>query len=214
MNIVKTSIFIGIAIVYTVLVEYVDVKPIGPNESLVGFSYLNDHFHHLTGKNLLLYTITDWAGFVPIIIGIIYGFLGLIQWIKRKGITKVDKNILSLGIFYIITFLVYIIFEFVVINHRPILIDGYLEASYPSSTTMLAICFMTTSVFQTNKYFKNEKVKKILFFIQMFFLAFMVIGRTISGVHWLTDIIGGILFSIALIGIYCCINRAFKKNSI
>lgn len=180
----------------------VDTDNIGPNNSIVGFSHLNKFFYDLTNTNFLIYEITDWAGIVPILIGFVYGFVGLIQWIKRKKISKVDSNILSLGIFYLITLGVYIFFEYYVINRRPVLISGYLEAFYPSSTTMLALCFITTSIYQTNKYCKKPNNRVVFNIIQILFIAFMVIGRLISGVHWLTDIVGGIIISISLINMY------------
>lgn len=177
-------------------------KPLGPNNSLVGFADINQKFHKLTGVNSTLYNITDWGGLIPIIIGMLYGIIGLIQLIRRRNIFKVDSNILALGLFYIITFLVYLCFEFVVINRRPVLINGYLEASYPSSTTMLAICFMLTSIYQTNKYFSSRYVKLSFKIIQIIILLFLVVGRTISEVHWLTDIVGGIIISATLLSLY------------
>ena len=122
-------------VLWTVLVCFVDVRAIGPRQSSVGFATLNGYIHNLTGVNMSLYVITDWLGLVPI--GVAFGFavLGLVQWIKRKSLLKVDRSILALGGFYIVVMAVYILFEIVVINYRPTLIDGYLEASYPSSTT-------------------------------------------------------------------------------
>ena len=149
-----------------------------------------------------MYELTDWAGIVPIMIGFIYGLVGLIQWIKRKNIFKVDSNILSLGILYLITFGVYMFFEYFVINRRPVSITGYLEASYPSSTTILVLFFMITSIYQTNKYCIKIHNRVALIIIQALFIIFMVIGRILSGVHWLTDIVGGIIISISLINMY------------
>ena len=135
-------------VLWTVLVCLVDVQAIGPEGSSVGFGTLNGYVHDLTGVNMSLYVITDWLGLVPI--GIAFGFavLGLVQLIKRKSLLKVDRSILVLGGFYIVVMAVYILFETVVINYRPTLIDGYLEASYPSSTTMLVMCVMPTAMMQ------------------------------------------------------------------
>lgn len=171
-------------IVYTILVKKVDTDNIGPNDSIVGFSHVNKFFNHITNTNFLMYELTDWASIVPIIIGFIYGFIGLIQWIKRKNIFTVDSNILSLGILYLITFGVYMFFEYFVINRRPVLINGYLEASYPSSTTILVLCFMITSIYQTNKYCIKKHNRVSLNIIQVLFVIFMVIGRMLSEVHW------------------------------
>lgn len=188
--------------VWTVLVSFVDVRGIGPGESVVGFARLNGFVHNLTGVHMWLYTITDWLGFVPICLIMVFGFFGLMQWIRRKNILKVDFDILILGMFYIITMAVYMFFEIVVINYRPVLIGGFLEASYPSSTTMLVMCVMPTAVMQFNSRLKSRVLKKCIGFASGVFVAFMVIGRLISGVHWITDIVGGVLFSAGLVMLY------------
>lgn len=195
--------FLTVFILWTVLIRFIDVKAIGPQNSSVGFATLNGLFHKLTGVNMTLYTITDWLGLVPIAVCLGFGVLGLTEWIKRKSILKVDFTILVLGLFYIIVIAVYLLFEEVVINYRPVLINGYLEASYPSSTTMLVMCVMPSAIIQFNSRIKNKKFKTFICLIITAFIAFMVIVRLISGVHWLTDIIGGILLSTGLVGMYC-----------
>lgn len=144
---------------------------------------------------MLLYTITDWLGLVPLCIVLGFATLGLVQLIKRRSFLKVDSSILVLGGFYIIVMAAYVFFEVFVINYRPVLIEGYLEASYPSSTTMLVLCVMPTAVMQFHSRIKNDRLRKIIECILVIFTVFMVAGRLISGVHWFTDIIGGILFS-------------------
>ena len=198
---VGVSLF-AVFVLWTVLVCFVDVRAIGPQESSVGFATLNGYIHDLTGVNMRLYVITDWLGLVPI--GVAFGFavLGLVQWIKRKSLLKVDRSILTLGGFYIVVMAVYILFEIVVINYRPTLIGGYLEASYPSSTTMLVMCVMPTAMMQFSKRIKNELFRRCVMFIIIAFIVFMVIGRLVSGVHWITDIIGGALFSTSIVLMY------------
>ena len=98
---------------------------------------------------------------------------------------------------------VYILFEFVVVNYRPILIDGFLEASYPSSTTMLVMCVMPTAIMQLTDRIKNNIIRVSVAVILSLFSVFMVVGRLLSGVHWLSDIIGGALISCGLVMLYC-----------
>ena len=78
----------AIAIIYTLLVKYIDVQAIGPNDSLVGFATINNFMFNLTGVNMLWYDITDWWGFVPLFIAFIYAIIGFIQMIKRRSILK------------------------------------------------------------------------------------------------------------------------------
>ncbi len=194
--------FLAAFALWTVLVRFVDVQAIGPGSSLVGLATLNGWFHQLTGVHMWLYTLTDWLGLVPV--GFMFGFaiLGLVQWIRRKRLCNVDVSILLLGGFYLIVTAAYLLFESVVINYRPVLIEGFLEASYPSSTTLLALCVMPTAAIQLSARLKSSGAKCYVNLLIAGFTVFMVVSRLISGVHWLTDIIGGILLSAGLVGLY------------
>ena len=197
-------------VLWTVLVCFVEVRTIGPEGSSVGFATLNGFVHELTGVNWLLYTVTDWLGLVPIAAALGFAILGLVQLIKRKSLWKVDHSILALGVFYIVVMAAYLVFEIVVINYRPTLIEGYLEASYPSSTTMLVMCVMPTAAMQLNARIKNTVFRRCVIITIIVFIAFMVIGRFLSGVHWITDIIGGALFSAGVVTTYFSICNSLK----
>ena len=201
-NLYTSLCFIGAFALWTALVLNVDVCAVGPNGSAVGFATLNSFVHGLTGVNFALYNVTDWLGIVPI--GIMLGFavLGLAQWIKRKRLALVDGSILALGGFYVAVAVVYVLFEIFAVNYRPVLINGYLEASYPSSTTVLAMCVMPTAAMQIKKRVKNKTVCGFVCVAMTLFTVFMVTGRLISGVHWFTDIVGGALLSAGLIMAY------------
>ena len=203
---------LAVFVLWTVLIRFVDVKAIGPRQSSVGFATLNGYIHNLTGVNMSLYIITDWLGLVPI--GVAFGFavLGIVQCIKRKSLLKVDRSILTLGGFYIVVIAVYILFEIVVINYRPTLIDGYLEASYPSSTTILVMCVMPTAMMQLRTRIKNDLFRRCVMLTITVFITFMVIGRLVSGVHWITDIIGGALLSTAIVLMYYSIGNIVAKS--
>ncbi len=205
-----TLLFI-LFIIYTVSLKFVDIKPIGPDGSCVAYAGINRAIHSLFGVNMTLYNITDWAGVAAIFVALGFAILGLVQWISRKSILKVDASILLLGAFYIVVFSGYAFFEFVVINHRPVLINGVLEASYPSSTTMLAMCVMPTAMMQFDRLIGNFIIKNAVNILCGIFTAFMVIGRLISGVHWFTDILGGLIFSAAVIFIYCAAVSCTEK---
>ena len=189
-------------ILWTMALYFIDVKSIGPQNSKVGFATINSFVHNLTGTNMTLYTATDWLGLIPIAVMLGFALLGLAQWIKRKNLKLVDYSIFVLGGFYIAVMAVYILFEFLAVNYRPVLIEGFLEASYPSSTTMLVLCVMPTAIMQFNSRIKRSDLKKFLSVAITFFIIFMVVGRLISGVHWLSDIIGGMLISAGLVFMY------------
>lgn len=189
-------------VLWTLLVCFADVQPIGPEGSSVGLASVNEAVHQLTGVNMLLYTITDWLGLVSVGVAVGFGLLGLTQWIRRKSLRYVESSILILGGFYIAVIAVFVFFEIFVVNYRPVLIDGKLEASYPSSHTMLALCVMITAKMQFASRMRNKKSRQILSAAAMGYAVFMVAARFLSGVHWFTDIIGGILLSTGLILIY------------
>ena len=201
----KFCIAIGLLaafVLWTIAISLIDVQAIGPQGSTVGFATLNSMVHRLTGVHMQLYTITDWLGLVPVAFGFGFALLGLAQWINRKSILNVDRSILILGAFYIVTLAAYLFFESYVVHYRPVLIEGYLEASYPSSTTLLVLCVMPTAMIQLRGRIKNRASRKAVTVAITAFIVFMVAGRLVSGVHWLTDIIGGILLSAGLVMIY------------
>ena len=187
---------------WTLAVSLVDVQAIGPRDSMVGFATVNGWFHSLTGVDMTLYHITDWLGLVPVAFGFGFAILGLAQWIKRKAICKVDRSILVLGGFYMVTLAAYLFFEDFVINYRPVLIGGFLEASYPSSTTLLVLCVMPTAQMQLYGRISNPVLRRIVCIAITAFMVLMVVGRLLSGVHWLTDIVGGLLLAAGLVTLY------------
>ena len=189
-------------VAWTLLLRHVDVRSVGPRESAVGFATVNVMFHDITGVHMTLYVVTDWLGLVPICFCVGFAILGLCQWIKRRNVLRVDWNILMLGCFYIAVIGIYLFFEEVVINYRPVLVAGYLEASYPSSTTLLVMCVMPTTAMQLSRRIENVIAREIVAAVLIGFIVFMVVGRLISGVHWLSDIVGGGLLSAGLVMLY------------
>ena len=187
---------------WTVLIRWVDVQAVGQNGTKIGFADFNVWFHQLTGVHMTIYTITDWLGLAPIFICLCFGALGFVQLVKRRSLLKVDPDILLLGIYYVLVIACYLIFEMIPVNYRPILIEGRLEASYPSSTTLLVLSVMPTLWFQANRRVSNAMIRKAVAVFVVTFSVFMVIGRLVSGVHWATDIIGSVLLSAGLYMLY------------
>ena len=189
-------------VMWTVLVCTVDRAPIAPDGSLVGFASVNSMVHESIGVNMRLYTLTDWLGLVPVACIAAFGVIGLCQLVGRKSLHRVDRSLLALGGVYLLVMVVYVFFEYAVINCRPVLISGVAEASYPSSTTVLVLCVMPTALMQLNFRIKSPLTRSILNAAVALFTVFMVVARFISGVHWLSDIIGGILFGVGVVLLY------------
>lgn len=196
--------------VWTAAVKCVDVQAIGPNGSSVGLAAINAAVHELTGVHMALYTVTDWLGLIPVGTGLCFALLGAAQLVRRKSLLKVDGSILALGVFYIAVLAAYLIFEEVVVNYRPVLIDGKLEASYPSSTTVLTLCVMPTAMLQLSGRVRDRVVRRAALTLIAVFTVLMVAGRLVSGVHWLSDIIGSILLSGGLVSLYAFAYYSFE----
>ena len=205
MKLKKSVVCIGlslISILYIILVKFVDVAQIGPKNSSVGFSHVNKIFNNIFSYNPTIYKITEILGYLALLVVGIYGLIGLYQLIKRKSLKKVDKELIILGIFYVVVICIYVLFEKVIINYRPVILDGVLEASFPSSHTLLAICVCGSGIIVNNKIFKDYKYINIINKCLLVLLILIVIGRLISGVHWLSDIIGGVIIASTILYIF------------
>ena len=190
-----------LSIIYTIIVKNVDVQAIGPNGTKVGLAGINGYIHNKIGLNMFWYKITKYLEVLPFFIILFYGCLGLKQLINRKSLNKVDKKLIILGLYYVLVGLTYILFEKIVINYRPVLLKGELEASYPSSHTMLAITVCFSSLLLSKYYIKNKKTRKICNNATIILMVALVLGRLLSGVHWLTDIVGGVIISAFLVSL-------------
>lgn len=205
-------ILLFLSVLFTVLVRLVDVQPIGPQDSCVGFAEINRFFHELTGVQMTWYHITDFLAVIPVCTALAFAVIGLVQTIQRRSLLKVDKGLLLLGLFYIFTVTVYVFFECCVINYRPILMDGVLEASYPSSHTMLSVFVMSTAIPVAGFLFKSKTVLTLIRIVSVCTVVLIVLGRLLSGVHWLTDILGGVLIGSTLSVLYLCALQALPEK--
>lgn len=187
---------------WTALIQLVDVRPIGQNGTDIGFAALNTWFHELTGANMALYAITDWLGLVPIAVCLGFAALGAVQFVTRMSLLRVDPDILLLGAYYVAVIFLYLLFEAVPINYRPLPIDGVMEASYPSSTTLLVLSVMPTLCYQVGRRSNSPLLMKVTRAFAIAFSVFMVFGRLASGVHWATDIVGAVLLAFGLFSMY------------
>ena len=201
-NFAAAGLLLAAFLIFTALVQRIDVQPIGPNGSRVGFAAVNGWFHAFTDVHWTLCYLTDRLELAAIGIAFSFAVLGLLQLIRRRSLREVDRSILILGVFYLAVIAAYLFFEAYTVNYRPVLIGGFLEASYPSSTTLLTLCVLPTAMMQFYSRMPRGTSRTIVLCALGVFTVFMVLARLVSGVHWLTDILGGILLSAALVLLY------------
>lgn len=211
-NFIVTGVLFLIFLGFTFLVLHVDVRAIGPENSTVGLASVNQYVHEHFGVHLLWYDITDWLGVVAILIALGFGILGLCQLVKRKSLFKVDADILLLGGFYIVMIAVYVFFEICIVNYRPIIMDEGLEASFPSSHVMLVMCIMLTAMIQFHYRIQNQVIRNMVQLLSGIIVIVTVVGRLISGVHWFSDILAGMLLSLASVSLYFSIYKVVLKS--
>lgn len=192
----------GAFALWTGLIQCVDVQPLGQSGTSVGFATFNVWFHELTGVHMGIYAATDWLGLVPIAVCLCFGALGAVQLVRRRSLIRVDADLLLLGAYYVVVILCYLVFEMVPINYRPIPIDGIMEASYPSSTTLLVLSVMPTLKLQVDRRAKCTAARCSATAFVIAFSALMVLGRLVAGVHWATDIVGAVLLAAGLFALH------------
>lgn len=213
-NLIRTILLFVVFLLFTVLVCKIDVKAIGPQSSSVGLAGLNGAVAKLFPYNSLCYSISKYLGYFAILICVFFAAIGLLEFFGRKSLSKVDPKIIILGVFYVAVVLFYIMFMKVVVNYRPILEDGALESSYPSSHTMLAVCVFLSAAIQISSGKGSAGFKKAFSVLMIVLTVVMVVTRTVSGVHWLTDIIGGVILSAALLSAYqAAISHVMENNN-
>ncbi|MCR5520503.1 MAG: phosphatase PAP2 family protein [Lachnospiraceae bacterium] len=203
--------FMVVAILFTVMVAGVDVRPVGPNGSSVGLAGLNSAFADAFGENRILYGFSEFGGYLALLTAAGFGALGIYQLIKRKSLFKVDYCILSMGVLFVVVGALYVMFDKFAINYRPVLeADGSLEPSFPSSHTLLAVCIFVPAIFAAGRVIKEKRIAFTVSVIFAFLTLVVVMCRLFSGVHWLSDMIGGGFYSLALVFMYLGSNLIYE----
>ena len=228
-NYLLSFILLVIAIVFTILVSKVDVKTVevkpidgvtqsGVLTTDIGFSSLNQSVADKISFNNIFYKISKYAGYLALVFVAFYGFTGLIELMQKKSLKGVNKALYMLAAFYVCVAIVYVLFEVVVINNRPVDMGEGLEASFPSSHTMLALCVCGSSLIASKYIIKKDNFRKCLNLISWVVMLLVVCTRTLSGVHWITDIFGGILISVFMLNVFSnavkCLDKAEKEEKV
>ena len=203
-----------LAILFLLAVRTVDVAPIGPEGTSVGFARLNGAVASAIGLNMTWYRITQLLGYLAILVAGVFALVGLGQCLRRRSLRKVDRRILALAGLYAAVVALYALFEVVVINYRPVVMPGDLhpEPSFPSTHTMITCVVMGSAAMVLGHTVRNAGLRRVLQAACAAVLVATVVGRLLSGVHWLSDILGGLLISAALLAFYAAVASPSPKK--
>ena len=191
------------AVVFTIVVAAVDVQPVGVEGTNLGLASINTGFFNRFGQNDTFLKISKVAGYICFGTAFGFGCFFLYQLFKRKSLKKVDRNLTLLIMLYILTLSLYLLFDKVlIINYRPVLLGKGPEPSYPSTHTMIAWVVMISAIDQWNIYIKDQKLLTAATALSFLVLLVVIVTRLLSGMHWLTDVVGGVLFGDVLIAWY------------
>ena len=201
---IAAAVLAAVFVLFIILVKTVGVAVIGPNGTEVGFAGLNGAISGAFGYNGFFYKLTQILGYLSIVIALVFAEEGIEQLIKRKSLKAIDGEIIVTGVLYVLTAIVYLFFEIVKVNYRPVIMPGDTapEASFPSSHTVLACVILVGAAVFCVRYLENKKLAKIFAIAFCVTAGVTVFGRILAGVHWFTDIIGGLIVSAALIVAY------------
>ena len=205
-------ILFGAFIVFTFTISHADVQtvnaisaetlnPVDETEE-VGLATLNLRVAEKVSYHKNMVTVSKVLGIVAILLAVFFMALAVLEMIARKSILKADKDLYILGAFYILVILLYIMFDALALNYRPVLLKEELEPSYPSTHTLIGICVFATSAMQFKNRIPQKAVNLTAVILCIVSCVAIVVTRLLSGVHWFTDIIGGILLSAFLISLY------------
>ena len=77
----------------------------------------------------------------------------------------------------------------------------------------LAFALLGVAIIQVRRRLPEGQTKQIVIYVFYALLVILIVGRIISGVHWFTDICGGVLLGFALTYLYQGLLESFEGSS-
>ncbi len=140
----------------------------------------------------------------------IFVILGLCQWISRKSLKKVDKELLWFPLPLALMAITYVVFDkFLILNTRP---DGSGEPSFPSTHVMVVTTIFLLTAVILPKYIKSKIACLVLYLLMLAFVILNGVGRVLANKHWTSDVLGAVGFSFIFVAIYCLIYQLIIKK--
>ena len=213
-KIILAEVLLLLTLVLILMLLKVDVDDIGPCGTSVGFSHLNGAIFKLIGTHKFFSLVTKGTAILAILTGAGFAFLGVMELIQRKSLKKVDSLFYALAGLYIVMGIVYVVFDkLIIVNYRPILETGksFPEPSFPSSHTLLVCVVMGSAILVLGKFIRNKKIRLIVDCVLGFLIVLTAAGRILAGVHWFTDVLGGLLIGAFLVALFWAVLDYLKE---
>ena len=130
----------------------------------------------------------------------VFVVLGLYQWISRKSLKKVDKHLLWMPLPLALMAIVYVVFDKLwILSTRP---DGSGEPSFPSTHVMVVTTIFLLTAIAIRKYIKSRTMRVVLDILMLALITLVCFGRVLANMHWVSDVIGGLIFAVIFAVIY------------
>ena len=181
---------------FVFLLKVANVKLTGTYNTSIGLGSINLKLRDLIGTSKAFDIISTIILVIAFLIVAAEIALAIYELVKRKDIEKLDNEIWALSVTYAALAFIFAVFNYaLIINVRPVVIDGKLESSYPSTHVLVSLTVFLTGITMTSYLVKDKKLKLGIDIALIALSVLVVITRMLSGKHWFTDIIGGILAS-------------------
>lgn len=207
-----SALFLVLFMLLVSLLLTTDLRDTGLLESRIGLGGINLWARDAIGESHGWYLLSEVLGVLGILLAACFAALGLWQAIRRRSLRAVDKPLLCLGGLYIVLCAAYLLFELFVVNYRPVPEDGTLAPSFPSSHTLLALVIYCSAAVLFGR-ISHKTSRRIAVFSALGLSLLLVVARTASGVHWLTDILGALLLGGALVLCFVGTLRLFDART-
>lgn len=209
---IVAGVCLALFAVLTASALFIDVAPIGPQGSSVGLSSINGAVFATLGSNDLADKTSDLLLVLSVLVCGAFAALGLTQLARTRSLSGVDPALIRLALAYLTLAVLYVGFEFVTLNYAPVLDEGQLKSSFPSSHTLATVAVFAMSPITlralganpqtTNPKLCNPATPSIAGAMSAVFILAAVVLRVLSGQHWLTDVIAGVLLALCVTALY------------
>ena len=198
-----------IFILFTIMVTALDGQTVDGHR--LGLATMNGWWRDLVGVNAAWRVVSD-----VVAVGTVFGAVGLlivqiVAVVRGRGLRPVVRDWWGVDLVLISLGICYGLFQIVVINYRPLLMHGVAEASYPSSHVLLFATVWPLLILTLWRMTKRRWVRVTVMVVGMMVMLAGIVARALSGYHWLSDLVGGVLLGVTLVAWYLALQYNLPK---